>query len=188
MTMKSAPDVLHFYADASPMTSGGSQTRRLKSLPTDLGKLAACVQSLLVYDLVAKDFYGFEGPKSRAGEIHIRPTEKILQRAVELDDLPLTRRVRSTSAYSAGVITSIAGGRGTARARCSCASPLWLRRVLQSASVRGPLDMRVLEHRRRALDPGRHSVRSGVDRQAPHTTRHDVLDVPRNQFLVAADA
>ncbi len=185
--MNSAHDVLHFYADVSPMTSGGSHTRRLKSLPTELRALAACVQGLLVYDVVAKDFYGFEVPKSRAEEIHIRPTEKILHLAVELDDLPLTRprpvdkRVLGRCHHFTLLAVAALRAHGVpARARCGFGAYFnppqfedhWVCEYWNTGEERWILaDTQ--------FDP------VWIDKLH---VRHDVLDVPRDQFLVAADA
>ena len=47
------------------------------------------IQGLAIYDVVARDFYGFDAPEDRLSEIHLRPIAQRLARIMELDDRPL---------------------------------------------------------------------------------------------------
>ena len=84
-----AYDALAFYASHSPMTEPGEASALLEPLPDDMAGLARVIQGLGIYDVVAREFYGFEPPESRLDEIHLRPIAKRLARIMELDDQPL---------------------------------------------------------------------------------------------------
>src|SRR5687767_3490071 len=85
------PDTLEFYAKPGPMTAGGAHGAYLKSAPSGIRELATTVQQLFLYDVVAKDFYGFDVPRKRADEIHLRSTEALLDCIIQLDNSPLAR-------------------------------------------------------------------------------------------------
>ena len=48
-----------FYTQPSAMTSPGSHGPLLSELPNEVGDLARIIQHLVVYDVVAPEFYGF---------------------------------------------------------------------------------------------------------------------------------
>jgi hypothetical protein len=77
------------YATQSPMSDPGRHSRFLEALPSDPGELAGIVSGWGVHDFVAEPFYGCKVPEARAGEIHIRPVEALLDRLLELDGRPL---------------------------------------------------------------------------------------------------
>jgi len=79
-----------FYAQQSVMTSAGRHAPMFNELPNEVGDLVRVIQHLVVYDVVAPDFYGFSIPEKRQSEIHIRPMEKKLDRVLALDDRPLS--------------------------------------------------------------------------------------------------
>jgi hypothetical protein len=64
-------DILDFYAQPSVMTSPGRYAAMFSELPNDVGELVRVIQHLVVYDVVAADFYGFTVPANRQSEIHI---------------------------------------------------------------------------------------------------------------------
>src|SRR5688500_4874618 len=80
---------IDIYAQPSAMTATGLHADLIDALPTDLGELVRVIQHLVVYDVVAADFYGFTIPQEREKEIHIRPTTQLLDRILALDDRPL---------------------------------------------------------------------------------------------------
>ena len=82
--------VLEFYARPAKLTSAGKHARLFDELPSDVDQLVRAVQHLVVYDVVAADFYGFSIPEERQGEIHIRPMEEILDRLLALEGRGLT--------------------------------------------------------------------------------------------------
>jgi hypothetical protein len=169
------------------MTNGGSHRGYLASAPSSIRELAQTVQQLFLYDVVAKDFYGFDVPKQRADEIHLRSTEALLDRIIQLDDAPLAQP-RSLDQRTIGrchhfALTTVAvlRARGiAARARCGFGAYFnppqfedhWVCEYWHAGERRWVL-----------ADTQLDAVwieKLGIE--------HDVLDVPRDQFLTAADA
>jgi hypothetical protein len=169
------------------MTNGGSHRGYLESAPSGIRELAQTVQQLFLYDVVAKDFYGFDVPKQRADEIHLRSTEALLDRIIQLDDATLAQP-RSLDKRTIGrchhfALTTVAVLRAhgiAARARCGF-----------GAYFNPPQfeDHWVCEY----WDAGeRRWVLADTQLDAVWIEKlgieHDVFDVPRDQFLTAADA
>jgi hypothetical protein len=179
--------VLEYYAEAGPMTTGGSHDGYLASAPSSIRELAQTVQKLFLYDVVAKDFYGFDVPKQRADEIHLRSTESLLDRIIQLDDAPLAeprsldKRTIGRCHHFALMTVAVLRAHGiSARARCGF-----------GAYFNTPQfeDHWVCEYR----DAGeRRWVLVDTQLDAVWIDKldiqHDVLDVPRDRFLTAADA
>ena len=69
-----ASDILAFYASHGPMTDPREASALIEPLPHDATALARVIQGLGIYDVVARDFYGFEPPENRLSEIHLRPS------------------------------------------------------------------------------------------------------------------
>jgi hypothetical protein len=184
--MKTA-GVLPYYAEAGPMTTGGSHGRHLRSAPNSIRELAETVQHLFLYDVVARDFYGFTVPKPRAGEIHLRSTESLLERILQLDAAPLARprpldkRTIGRCHHFALMTVAVLRAHGIpARARCGF-----------GAYFNPPQfeDHWVTEY----WDAGeRRWVLADTQLDAVWIEKlrigHDVFDVPRDRFLTAADA
>src|SRR5262245_50864260 len=82
--------ILDFYAQPSVMTSAGRYASMFSQLPNDVGELVRTIQHLVVYDVVAADFYGFTVPKNRQSEIHFRHLENMVDRLLALDNQPLS--------------------------------------------------------------------------------------------------
>jgi hypothetical protein len=169
------------------MTNGGSHRGYLASAPSSIRELAQTVQQLFLYDVVAKDFYGFDVPKQRADEIHLRSTEALLDRIIQLDDAPLAqprsldRRTIGRCHHFALTTVAVLRARGiAARARCGFGAYFnppqfedhWVCEYWHAGERRWVL-----------ADTQLDAVwieKLGIE--------HDVLDVPRDQFLTAADA
>jgi hypothetical protein len=180
-------DILDFYAEAGPMTTAGPRRGYLESASSEIRPLAATVQQLFLYDVVAKDFYGVDVPAQRADEIHLRTTAAILDRIIMLDDAPLAHR-RSLDQRTIGrchhfalLTVAVLRAHGVpARARCGFGAYFnppqfedhWVCEYWNVGERRWVL-----------ADTQLDSV--WVERLA---ITHDVLDVPRDQFLTAADA
>jgi hypothetical protein len=178
---------LEFYARPGPMTATGRHGHRFDDLPSTVGELVRVVQGLCVYDMVASDFYGFAIPDERRGEIHLRPVEAMLDRIVALDDRPLAvarpvdKRLAGRCRHFVLLLAAMLRAKGVpARGRCGfgayfdppCFEDHWVCEHWNAAEGRWALaDPQFDEEWREALD-----------------IRHDGLDVPRDQFLVAADA
>ncbi|MEO8019329.1 MAG: transglutaminase domain-containing protein, partial [Pseudomonadota bacterium] len=176
----------HFEAQ-SAMTSPGRHAALFEHLPDEIADLVDIVQQLIIYDVVAPEFYGFKIPEQRQDEIHIRSVEELLGRILELDDRPLTvprpveMRVAGRCHHYVLLLLAMIRSRGIrARARCGFGAYFnppsfedhWVCEYWDSKKSRWVL-----------VDPQFDEVW-----RAKLSIRHDVLDVPRDQFLVAADA
>lgn len=180
-------DTLAFYASHSPMTEPGKMSALLEPLPNDLAGLSRVVQGLGIYDVVAREFYGFEAPESRLGEIHSRPIAERLARIMELDDQPLhiarepeRRLLQRCNAFALMLVTMLRAKAVPARSRCGFAAYFnppnfedhWVCEYWDARTRRWRLaDPQIDEVWRRRLDIG-----------------FDTLDLPRAQFLTAAEA
>ena len=179
--------MLDFYRRPGAMTSGGRHAAILRALPNDVGGLARIVQGLVVYDVVAASFYGFTIPEERTGEIHARAVEEILGRIIALDDRPLSvarpvaKRVVGRCHHFALLLVAMLRAKDVpARLRGGFGAYFnapffedhWLCEYWNEAEARWVL-----------VDPQLDDVwRSKLG------FRDDALDVPRNQFWIAADA
>lgn len=186
-TATPSQQILDYYTRATAISSAGKHTRLVEELRGDVGELVRIIQHLVVYDLVAADFYGFSLPEKRQSEIHIRPLEKMLECLLELDpqrlsvsrtaDKRLAGRCRHFMLFLIGMLRA----KGVpARARCGFGAYFnppkfedhWVCEYWNASERRWIL----------------------VDSQFDDVWReklnivHDILDVPRDQFLVAADA
>lgn len=178
---------LQYYAEPGPMTTGGSYANYLESASSGIGELAAIVQQLFVYDVVAKDFYGFDLPKQRGDEIHLRSVESLLERLIQLDDAPLAqprsldKRAIGRCHHFALMTVAVLRAHGiSARARCGFGAYFnppqfedhWVCEYWDAAERRWVLADTQLD----AVWIGKLQI------------QHDVLDVPRDRFLTAANA
>jgi len=178
---------LDFYSRPTRMTSAGEFAPMLAALPNDVAALVRVVQGLAVYDVVAPDFYGFNIPDERKGEIHIRPVEGMLARLLALDERPLAaarpveNRLVSRCRNFLVLLLAMLRAKGVpARARSGFGTHFnpgyfedhWVCEYWSAAEQRWVL----------------------VDTQLDEVWREklkidfDVLDVPRDRFLVAGDA
>jgi hypothetical protein len=180
-------NVLEYYAAAGPMTTAASYGGYLDSASSGIRQLAAIVQQLFIYDVVAKDFYGFDVPKHRADEIHLRSTESLLDNIILLDDAPLAqpraldKRTIGRCHHFALMTVAVLRAHGIpARARCGFGAYFnppqfedhWVCEYWEAGERRWVL-----------ADTQLDAVwieKLGI--------KHDVLDVPRDRFLTAADA
>jgi len=182
----SLQDVLDYYVQPAPMTSAGKHTQTLAELPSDVGKLAGIIQGLAVHQYMA-DAYGFEVPEKRKAESHIRATEKILDLTFALDSRPLStarpveKRVVGICHHFALLMTATLRAKGIpARYRCGFGAffnpPYFEDHVLceywNAAEARWVL-----------ADPQLDAVW-----MRSLKFKFDPLDIPRDQFIVTADA
>ncbi len=148
---------------------------------------ARTVQGLCVYDVVAQDFYGVKLSAKRQEEIHLRTPEAMLERIRELDPRPLAeprppeKRLAARCGQFTMLLVELLRQEGVrARARCGFGAYFnppyfedhWVCEYWKADGNRWALaDAQFDDVWRRNLK-----------------IRHDVLDVPRDRFLVAADA
>lgn len=152
-----------------------------------IGGAVRAVQGLCIYDVVAQDFYGVSLSSERQEDIHLRTPEAMLERIRALDPRPLEeprppeKRLAARCGNFTLLLVAMLREQGIrARARCGF-----------GAYFNPPYfeDHWVCEHWK--ADEGRWAL---ADAQFDEvwrknlSIRHDVLDVPRDQFLVAADA
>jgi hypothetical protein len=178
---------LEFYAQAHGMTAAGHYERLLRDLPGDVEALVQLIQHLVIYHVVARDFYQVTVPPARESEIHIRPLEGLLHALAALEGRPLTvarpahRRLAGRCHHFVLLLVAMLRARGIpARARSGFGAYFnppyfedhWVCEYWKDS-----------EHRWALADP-----------QFDHTWKtrlaidHDVLDVPRSRFLVAGEA
>ena len=177
---------LAFYQVAEGMTSPGRHLPLVEALPDDVAGLSRVVQGLFVHQYMA-EAYGFEVPEPRTAEAHVRPLTGLLDRVLALDGRPLSvarpveRRIVGVCHHPMLLLVGFLRAKGiAARGRCG-----------QGAYFNPPFfeDHWLCEYwhtgERRWLlgDPQFDEVWRKKLKIA-----HDVLDVPRDQFLVAADA
>jgi hypothetical protein len=185
--MRPQHDLLNFYTQPTAMTSPGEYAALYEKLPNDVANLVHIVQGLGVYDVIAPDFYGFNIPDERKNEIHIRPVEKMLDRILAIDNKPLTmarpveKRLVCRCHHFTLLLLSMLRVKGIAsRARCGFGTYFnpgyfedhWVCEYWNATQGRWVL----------------------VDAQLDEVWREklkidfDILDVPRDRFLVAGDA
>jgi hypothetical protein len=169
------------------MTSAPRYGGVLDDLRDDVAGLARLIQGLVVYDVVAPGFYGFTVPQERHTEIHIRPMERMLDAIVALDNRslslsrPVDKRLAGRCHHFMLLMVGILRRKGVpARMRCGFGSYFnpphfedhWICEYWNAMKGRWTLvDVQFDEVWRTKLK-----------------INHDILDVPRDRFLVAADA
>ena len=180
-------DILDFHTQHSALTSPGRFTHRYDDLPGPVAELCRVVQGLAIHEYVAEPFYNITIPESRKWESHIRPAETMLERVFGLADQslimprPPKQRLVGVCHHFMLFLVSMLRARGVpARARCGFGAYFnpgffedhWVCEYWNEEDERWVL-----------ADPQFDEVwRKNLK------IRHDVLDVPRDQFLVAADA
>ncbi len=124
-----ASDIFAFYASHGPMTDPGEASALIDPLPNDVAALSRVIQGLGIYDVVARDFYGFEPPENCLAEIHLRPIAERIARILELDAQPLhiarkpERRVLQRCNSFALMLVTVLRAKGVpARSRCGFAA------------------------------------------------------------------
>jgi Transglutaminase-like superfamily len=178
---------LEFYARATAMTAVGEHEALVDELPSEIDELARITQGLLIYDVVASDFYGCELTEERQGAIHIRPIEELMDGILALDERPLSiarppdGRLAARCHHYARFLVAILRAKGI---------PARVRVGFGAYFNPGRFEDHMLceywsgaEQRWLLVDPQFDEVwraRLGIE--------HDHLDVPRTQFIVAAEA
>ena len=168
------------------MTSAGRHAALLEDLPCNVASLTAIVQGVTIHEFMAPA-YGVSIPKERRAESHIRRVEQMLDRILTLDARPLAqarppeRRLVGVCHHFALLLVAMLRAAGVpAQARCGFGNYFhagycedhWVCEYWHAERGRWLLaDPQFDELWRRNLK-----------------ITHDVLNVPRDRFLVAADA
>jgi hypothetical protein len=179
--------ILDFYARPAGMTSAGKHATLLEGLPNDLGALVQIVQGLTIHEFVASSFYGIAVPNERKSESHIRPVEQMLDRILAIDERPLTvarppeQRLLGVCRHFMVLLLALLRAKGIpARGRCGFGTyfnPGFFEDHVVCEY------WNAAEERWALADPQFDEVwrtKLNID--------HDVLDVPRDRFLIAGDA
>jgi hypothetical protein len=180
-----------YYAQPAVMTSGGAHATLFNELPGDAGALAAVVQGLVLHEFVASSFYGVEIPEERKRESHIRSVERMLDQIQALDDQPLSvarrpdKRLVGVCHHFVLLLVAMLRAKGVpARMRfgfgsyfnppyfeehqvCECWNAAGARWVLVDPQFDEVWRRQMKDHLK---------------------MEHDILDVPRDRFLIAGDA
>ncbi|BAY32157.1 hypothetical protein NIES2107_40440 [Nostoc carneum NIES-2107] len=185
--MKTQQQILDFYSRPTVMTSAGKHTALFDELPNDVAELTYIIQGLGLYEYVALDFYGFAIPDKRKSETHLRPIERILDQLLALDERPLSaarpvdKRLIGICHHFALLLVAMLRAKGIpARYRCGFGSyfnpPYFEEHVVCEY-------WNTLQARWVIVDPQFDAVwREKLE------IKHDILDVPRDRFIMAGDA
>jgi Transglutaminase-like superfamily len=178
---------LDYYTHHSRFSMPGRHTMVLDALPSEAAGVASTVQGLVLYEHVATPFYGYQVPDGRRAESHIRSVERIIEAILALDDSPLAcarppeKRLTGICHHYMLLATAILRHHGVpARGRGGFGA------YFNPGKFE---DHWVCEYWR--ADEGRWAL---LDSQFDETfirnlsIRHDVHDVPRDQFITASDA
>jgi hypothetical protein len=175
-----------YYSRPESMSDAGRHAGLLQSLPSDVAALTEIVQGLAIHQYAAS-YYGVTVPEARKRESHIRPVETILDEILALDGRPLAearppeKRIVGVCHHFALLLVAMLRAHGIpARYRSGFGS-----------YFNAPYfeDHVVCEYW--SAEKGRWVL---ADPQFDEKWRagakidHDVLDVPRDRYLTAADA
>lgn len=178
--------ILDFYSRPTAMTSAGKHAALFDKLPNDVGELTRLVQGLVLYEYVASDFYGFTISDKRKSETHLRSIERMLDRLFAIDNqrLSVTRPVGKGLIgiyhhFALLLVAMLRAKRIPARYRCGFGTyfnPLYFEEHVVCEY------WHALQARWVIVDPQFDAVwREKLD-------KHDILDVPRDRFILAGDA
>ncbi|GAB4368105.1 MAG: transglutaminase-like domain-containing protein [Elainellaceae cyanobacterium] len=179
--------ILDFYAHPSAITSTGKYTTWFNQLPNNISELTRIIQGLVLYEYVASDFYGFTIPDDRKRETHLRSVERMLEQLLDMNDQPFSvarpvdQRLIGICHHFALLLVAILRAKGIpARYRCGFGAyfnpPYFEEHVVCEY-------WHALEARWVIVDP----QFDAIWRQKLKI-EHDILDVPRDRFIIAGDA
>lgn len=178
--------IFDYYSQPEGMSAAGKHAGLLESLPGDVAALTGIVQGLAIHQYAAS-YYDVTVPEARKRESHLRPVEAILSQILALEGWPLAearppeKRVVGVCHHFALLLVAMLRAHGIpARYRSGFGSyfnaPYFEDHVVCEYWDAG-------KGRWALADPQfDEKWRTGAK------IDHDVLDVPRDRFLVAADA
>ncbi|MCA9884787.1 MAG: transglutaminase domain-containing protein [Anaerolineae bacterium] len=83
-------DMHTFYTEHSPYTDPGEYAPLFDAIPDDIASIARTTENLLYHYFAGQYAYGYVVPGERRPEIDTRYVSKMLARLMEMDDSPLT--------------------------------------------------------------------------------------------------
>jgi hypothetical protein len=180
--------ILDYYAQAGPLTYPGKYAAMLKQLPDDIAELTHIAQGLIIHQDMAEPFYGVRlTDERRDKQANIRLLKQLLDALFAINDQPLTQprppeqRLAGVCHDFALLLVGILRAKSVpARSRYGFGD-YFNPGYYEDHSLCEYWDAR--EQRWVLVDP----QFDEVWRQELHIA-HDVLDVPRDHFLVAGDA
>jgi len=185
--MTTREETLDFYARPTEMTDAGKYSTLFGRLPGDVDSLARIVQGLVVHEFVASALYGVDISDERRIESDIRPVERMVDRLLAIDDRPLTvarppeRRLVGVCRHYVVLLLAMLRAKHIP-ARCRSGFGTYFNPGFFEDHVVceywKPSDERWV-----LVDPQFDDVWRGASRIG-----HDVLDVPRDRFLIAGEA
>jgi len=177
---------LAYFTQQGLISNPGSHVSLFANIPTSITDLVKLVQRVTIH-VFWTERYGFKAPPERMDELQLRSMEKRLTRTLELDPRPLTesrpieKRLLGNCRDHSLLLVSMLRHQGVpARARCGFAAYFmpdhfedhWVVEYWNAEQNRWILvDSQLDELQQKALK---------ID--------FDVLDVPRNQFIVGGKA
>ena len=180
------PPQLAFYTEPGKMTTAGRYAPLLEDLPRGFASLAEVAQGLLIHEHLAEG-YGVRLSGSDRASVHLRSAEQILEQIVTRDSRPLNvardpgDRLPGNCRQFTVLVTTMLRSQGTpARARCGFGRYFgtdffedhWACEYWQAGQQRWALADAQIDAVQRGWFP--------ID--------FDLANVPRDRFLIAADA
>lgn len=174
------------YSRPAGMTDAGPHESLLTDLPPDPAGLAAALHGLVIHEYIAPS-YGVTLTDEDRASVHIRPAADLLTAIVARDSRPLDvprppeRRLAGNCRHFTVLMTAMLRAHGMpARARCGFGAYFgsgvnedhWVCEYLDSRTQRWTLLDAQIDERQLELFP----------------ISFDVLDVPREEFIVAGQA
>lgn len=179
---------LDFYATPGPMTTfTAAQMKMVAQLPDDIPSLVHSVQGLLIHQFVADFMYGVQIPESRSDEVHLRHASELVDGILALNPAPLAtarkpeQRLAGVCHHFAKLLVALLRAKGiSARMRYGFgayfnAGYFEDHSLCEYWNVKGK--------RWVLVDPQFDEIW-----QKSPLVRHDVLDVPHEQFITADTA
>lgn len=179
-------DLLDYYTAPGPFTTVGPFAAQVDALPSDVASIAKVVQGLLIHEAMAPA-YGVALSPERREEKQLHGASAMLSCALRIDERPLAeertpdRRVVGVCRHFTTLFVACLRQKGIpARARCGFANYFkpgkntdhWVGEYWNAAEQRWVLvDAQIDGPQARWFKPD-----------------FDLLDVPRDRFLVAGDA
>lgn len=179
-------DMLDFYTRPAVMTSAGDHASSFDALPPDLAGLARVAQGLYVHEHMTAD-YGVALSDERRSEVHLRSTAQRLGCLLAGNGQPLSvtrpanaRLIGNCRHFTVLLVAMLRAQGVPARARCGFGDYFepgkfidhWVCERWNAAELRWTL------------------VDAQIDdlQRAKFTIDFDLLDVPRDRFVIAGDA
>jgi hypothetical protein len=181
------PSTLPYFTAPGVMTAPGRYAPRFEGLPEGIGGLAGVAQGLLVHEHLA-EYYGVTLAEGERDTVHLRKVEDLIDAIVARDDRPLdiarepTSRVPGNCRHFTVFTVAMLRAQGIpARARCGFGAYFrkdyfedhWVCEYWNADEGRWILADAQIDAGQRAVFP--------IDFA-------DVLDVPRDRFIIGGDA